>query len=64
MESPVKAFMSPRVISVTPESGVAQAAKWMVKHGIGRLLVVRDGAPIGIVTRSDAMPYDCDLQPD
>ena len=64
MESPVKAFMSPKVISITAESSVGQAARLMVKHDIGRLPVVKEGALIGIVTRSDAMRYYYDLLPD
>ena len=64
LETPVKAFMSPKVISITPESSVAQAARLMVKHDIGRLPVVKDGALIGIVTRSDAMRYYYNLLPD
>jgi len=64
LELPVKAFMSDRIITVAPESSVVQAAKLMVKHDIGRLPVLKDGALIGIVTRSDAMRYYYDLLPD
>jgi len=63
LELPVKAFMSDRIITVAPESSVVQAAKLMVKHDIGRLPVMKDGALIGIVTRSDAMRYYYDLLP-
>jgi CBS domain-containing protein len=64
LELPVKAFMSDKVITIAAESSVVQAAKLMVKHDIGRLPVMKDGAVIGIITRSDAMRYYYDLLPD
>ena len=64
LDLPVKAFMSDRVITISAESSVVQAAKLMVKHDIGRLPVLKDGSVIGIITRSDAMRYYYDLLPD
>ena len=60
---PVKAFMSNKVITISPESSVAEATRLMVKHDIGRLPVVKDGILIGILTRSDAMRHYYDLLP-
>jgi len=64
MKSPVKAFMSRKIISITPGKSPLQAARRMVKHDVGRLPVVENGQVIGIVTRSDTMLYFYDQLPD
>ncbi len=64
LASPVKAFMSTRVLSIAPGKSPMQAARLMVKHDVGRLPVVADGKMIGIITRSDTMTYFYDLLPD
>jgi len=62
--SPVKAFMSRKVMTVTPRDSVAEAVRILIKHDIGRLPVVEDDRIIGIISRSDAMIYYYDLIPD
>ena len=64
LESPVKAFMTTKVLTIEPGKSPMQAAQLMVKHDIGRLPVVENNRIIGIVTRSDAMLYFYDLLPD
>ena len=64
LDSPVKAFMSTKVVTIEPGKSPIQAARVMVRHDIGRLPVVADGKIIGIITRSDAMLYFYDLLPD
>ncbi len=64
MQSPVKAFMSRKVVTIDHDKGAIDAAKLMIKHDIGRLPVMKDGRLIGIITRSDAMMYFYDLLPD
>ena len=64
LDSPVKAFMSTKVVTIEPGKSPIQAARVMVRHDIGRLPVVEDGKIIGIITRSDAMRYFYDLLPD
>lgn len=64
MRSPVKAFMSRNVVTVTPSESVAEAMRILIKHDIGRLPVVENGKMIGILSRSDAMIYYYDLIPD
>jgi len=64
MTAPVKAFMTPRVMTIHPGKSPMQAAQLMVKHDVGRLPVVKDDQLIGIVTRSDVMLYFYDLLPD
>ncbi len=62
--APVKAFMSTKVLSISPEKNPMHAVAVMVRHDIGRLPVVEDGKVVGIITRSDAMRYFYDLLPD
>ena len=64
MQAPVKAFMSPKVVTIDPGASPLRAARLMVAHDIGRLPVVQDGEIIGIVSRSDAMIYFYDLLPE
>ncbi len=64
LQAPVKAYMSPQVVTIEPGKSPIQAARIMVRHDIGRLPVVEDGRIIGIITRSDAMRYFYDLLPD
>jgi nanoRNase/pAp phosphatase (c-di-AMP/oligoRNAs hydrolase)/CBS domain-containing protein len=64
LESPVKAFMTGRIVSIEPGKSPLQAARLMVRHDIGRLPVVEDNRIIGIITRSDTMLYFYDLLPD
>lgn len=63
-QSPVKAFMSRKVVTVTPMHSVAEAMRILIKHDIGRLPVVQDDRVIGIISRSDAMIYYYDLIPE
>jgi tRNA nucleotidyltransferase (CCA-adding enzyme) len=63
-DSPVKAFMSRNVITVTPKHSVAEAMRILIKHDIGRLPVVHENHVIGIISRSDAMIYYYDLIPE
>jgi CBS domain-containing protein len=64
LKSPVKAFMSKNVKTITPDTSPMEAVRLMVKYDIGRLPVVEDGEIIGIVTRSDTMIYFYDLLPE
>ena len=64
LKSPVKAFMSSNVITISPGKSPMKAARMMVNHDVGRLPVVENGNIIGIITRSDTMLYFYDLLPD
>jgi nanoRNase/pAp phosphatase (c-di-AMP/oligoRNAs hydrolase) len=64
LQSPVKAFMTNKILTIEPGKSPMQAARLMVKHDIGRLPVVENNRIIGIITRSDAMLYFYDLLPD
>jgi len=64
MKSPVKAYMSRKIVTIEPGLSPKQAANQMVRHDVGRLPVVENGRVIGIVTRSDSMLYFYDQLPD
>lgn len=64
MDAPVKAFMSRKNFTITPERSPIEAARIMVKYDIGRLIVVDNDEVIGIISRSDSMRYFYDLLPD
>ena len=64
LKAPVKAYMSTKLISISPDKSPQQAARLMVKYDVGRLPVVEEGRMIGIVTRTDTMRYYYDLLPD
>ena len=55
--SPVKAFMSRNVTTISPDALASEAAELMVQKNIGHLPVVQDGRVIGIVTRTDIINY-------
>ena len=64
LKSPVKAYMSRKIVTIAPGRSPTKAAHLMVKHDVGRLPVVENDQVIGIVTRSDTMLYFYDQLPD
>lgn len=64
MKSPVKAFMSTNLVTITPEKSPMHAARLMVKHDVGRLPVIENDRVIGIVSRTDAMRFFYDTLPE
>lgn len=64
LKAPVKAFMSRKIQTISPDGSPLQAVRKMARYDIGRLPVVEEGRIIGIVTRSDTMLYFYDLLPD
>ena len=64
MQSPVKAFMSRNIVTISHDRSAIEAARMMIKHDVGRIPVMQDNKIIGIITRSDAMMYFYDLLPD
>lgn len=53
--APVKGFMTTRVVSASPDSSVNEIQKIMVQHDIGRIPIVENSRPIGIVSRTDIL---------
>ena len=51
----VSEIMSPQVISLTETDSVEHAVRLLLQHEVHRLPVVRDGKPIGMVSRHDLL---------
>ncbi|MDA2919328.1 CBS domain-containing protein [Desulfobacterota bacterium AH_259_B03_O07] len=51
----VKEIMSSPVVSVTEEDGVEVLIEKMIHHDLNHVPVVRDGEPVGIVSRHDLL---------
>ncbi|HET7465281.1 MAG TPA: CBS domain-containing protein [Candidatus Dormibacteraeota bacterium] len=51
----VEDYMTEDPVSVQPEDDAALAARRMVENGIGYLLVIRGGSPVGVVSRGDLL---------
>ncbi len=49
----IRDIMSSPVYVVSPEETVARARNLMLRHKIGRLVLIENGKPIGIVTKKD-----------
>lgn len=49
----IKEIMSSPVYVVSPDETVARARNLMLRHKIGRLVLIENNKPIGIVTKKD-----------
>jgi CBS domain-containing protein len=49
----VKDFMREKVFTVSPEDSLLKAFSYMHSKGVGRIPVMKDGKPVGIVDMSD-----------
>ena len=61
-ELKAKDIMSQGVVGVAEEDGVDEVIKEMLKHDYHHIPVVRDGAPVGIVTRHDILKMTLDKE--
>jgi CBS domain-containing protein len=52
-EQSVSTIMRKDVLSIGPDDDIEDAAAMMVKHKINRLVVLKDGKLVGIITRDD-----------
>ncbi len=52
---PVKEIMTENVVTCTPNTNVAKAAKLMTEKGVGCVVVTRNRKPIGILTEQDIL---------
>ena len=50
-------FMTPRVVTVTPDTSVHRAANMMRGHSIGCVIVVDESRAVGIVTLADLLDH-------
>lgn len=51
----VSELMSTDVVTVDRESSLADAVERLVEHGVGSVVVVESGNPVGLVTETDAL---------
>ncbi len=49
----VKEYMNTELIAASPTSTVAHVRNLMLKHEVGRIVIVEDNKPVGIVTKRD-----------
>lgn len=49
----VKDIMTKRVITISPDKTVYDAARKMARARVGTIIIVQNGKPIGIITESD-----------
>jgi len=54
---PVRAVMSPNVITAAPEDSVHSAVELMLRHRIGCLPVVEHGKLVGLVSETDCLHH-------
>ncbi len=57
LDAMVKDYMRRDVPTIDKESDIYDAMKMMTANKIGRLIVVSNGRPIGIITRTDILQY-------
>ena len=50
-------IMSPRVISVTEETGIDEAARLLIGERIRRVPVIKEGKMVGLLSRSDVLDF-------
>jgi len=51
----VRDIMTPALVSVTEDATVSEVASKMLDGHVHRLLVTREGQPLGIITTSDLL---------
>ncbi len=57
MHAPVKAYMSKRLITASPDVTIRQIEELLFGNNIGHLPIVKAGKIVGIVTRTDYLNY-------
>jgi tRNA nucleotidyltransferase (CCA-adding enzyme) len=57
MHSPVKGYMTWKVVSTGPETTVREMEEILLSNNIGHLPIVEDGQMVGIITRSDYLAF-------
>lgn len=58
---PVEQAMTRKVVTVSPDATLEEAALLMRQHRVGGLPVVEDGRPVGIITETDIFEAFLDL---
>jgi len=51
----IVADIANELITISGEASIKETAEVMLKHGIGSIVVIDEGKPVGIVTKSDLL---------
>ena len=57
LQTPVRAFMRPGVVTVAEDASLHQVQRAMVAHGVHAVLITAAGGPLGWVTASGLMAW-------
>ena len=57
LQTPVRAFMRPGVVTLAEDASLLQAQRAMVAHGVHAVLITADGGPLGWVTAGGLLPW-------
>ncbi len=55
VDAPVTKYMRTNIVTATPDEDIYEIIDKMVKNNTGRIIIVYDGKPIGIITRTDIL---------
>ena len=57
LQTPVRAFMRPGVVTVAEDASLLQVQRAMIAHGVHAVLITAVGGPIGWVTAGGLLPW-------
>ena len=57
LQTPVRSFMRPGVVSVGEDASLHQVQRAMVAHGVHAVLITAAGEPVGWVTATGLLPW-------
>ena len=57
LQTPVRAFMRPGVVTVAEDASLLQVQRAMVAHGVHAVLITAVGGPLGWVTAAGLLPW-------
>jgi len=57
LQTPVRAFMRPGVVTVAEDASLLQVQRAMIAHGVHAVLITAVGGPLGWVTAGGLLPW-------
>jgi CBS domain-containing protein len=57
LQTPVRAFMRPGVVTIAEDSSLLQVQRAMIAHGVHAVLITAVGGPLGWVTAGGLLPW-------
>ncbi|MEM4556447.1 MAG: CBS domain-containing protein, partial [Sulfolobales archaeon] len=55
VNAPVSKYLRTNIVTVSYDEELIDIMNKMVKHNTGRVIVINDGKPVGIITRTDIL---------